>query len=265
MLNEALSKVTITESPGLVRAIIVPHAGYRHCVETSMHAFAQIDPSLYDRVIVLGPSHRVPIPCCTIADADRAESPYGDIPFDMTMIATLLGSHPGLFSKLDIDTAEIEHSLEMEFPLLKFIFRQKPFTLVPIMIGRISAAKSAEIAAALAPFVDPRTLLVISSDFCHWGDRFHFTFLPDVPGAVYEKIEALDRSATEKISSGSPEAFEQYLEETGNTICGRRAILIMMRTLQNWTASWPAYSHSSDITSKRDSCVSYMAGVIRTQ
>ena len=23
---------------------------------------------------------------------------------------------------------------------------------------------------------DPRTLFIVSSDFCHWGTRFHYTF-----------------------------------------------------------------------------------------
>ena len=30
---------------------------------------------------------------------------------------------------------------------------------------------------ALAPYLDdPRNVFVISSDFCHWGARFNFTF-----------------------------------------------------------------------------------------
>jgi AmmeMemoRadiSam system protein B len=264
MLTDAMSHVQITDSPGLVRAIIVPHAGYRHCVTTSLHAFAQVKPELYDRVFVLGPSHRTRIPCCTIADATRAESPYGEIPFDIETVNTLIKDFPHLFSRLDVKTSEIEHSLEMEFPLLKFIFQTKPFQMIPIMVGGIETEECREVAAALSKYADRRTLFVISSDFCHWGDKFNYTYLPKVPGQIFEKIERLDRLGAEKISTGDPSQFAAYIEETRNTICGRRPILIMMNLFPGMRAEWPHYSHSSDITSRNDSAVSYIAGVIRT-
>jgi AmmeMemoRadiSam system protein B len=259
-----MSQVHITDQPGLVRAIIVPHAGYRHCIQTSLHAFAQVKPDLYDRVFVLGPSHRVRIRCCTIADADCAESPYGEIPFDSQVVAELVGSFPRLFEKLDLKTAEIEHSLEMEFPILKFIFREKTFQMIPIMIGGIDFEKCGEVAAALSAYADRRTLFVISSDFCHWGDKFRYTYLPEGPGEIYERIEKLDRLAAERISTGNPDEFTAYLDETKNTICGRRAILIMMNIFREGNVEWPHYSHSSNITSRDESAVSYMAGVVRT-
>jgi AmmeMemoRadiSam system protein B len=169
MLTQAMLSASFAESPGHLRAIVVPHAGYRHCIQTSVHAFAQVKPDLYDRVFVLGPSHRISIECCTIAEADRAETPFGEIPFDMPVVHGLVDRFPDLFAKLDAETAAIEHSLEMEFPLLKFVFKEKAFRMAPIMVGRIGFDKCREVAAALSPFADERTLFVISSDFCHWG------------------------------------------------------------------------------------------------
>ena len=264
MCDEALREAKFTAGAGTVRAIVVPHAGYRYCLKTSMHAFAQIDPSLYDKVVVIGPSHRVSIRCCTIADAKVAECPLGNIDFDSGIVNALLTNHPNLFEKLDIPTAELEHSLEMEFPLLKYMFKDKPFTIVPIMVGRITPEKAAEVAQALNGVFDDRTLLVVSSDFCHWGARFGYQYLPEGGGAVHERIARLDREGTEKISSGDPSEFWRYIERTKNTICGRLPILIMMNLFRNGKTDWPAYSHSSDITRTDDSCVSYMAGVLRT-
>ncbi|MBR4634402.1 AmmeMemoRadiSam system protein B [bacterium] len=263
MLMAAYQKVPVNTDGGHVRAIIVPHAGYQYCVETSMHAFAQINPNEYDRVIVMGPSHRMAIPCCTIADADFAESPYGNIPFDTNAIRGLLTNYPNLFSLLPPDTAAIEHSMEMEFPLLKFIFKSHPFKIIPIMIGSVSAATCAEIAEALAPLLDDRTLFVVSSDFCHWGSRFSYTKLPAVDGEIWQKIEALDRMATEQIATNNPNNFASYLKETKNTICGRNAILVMMNAIKGYHAEFPAYSQSSHCQNMYDSSVSYMAGVFR--
>ena len=264
MLNSAMAEVRYKPEPGHVRAIIVPHAGYRFCVKTSLHAFAQLNPEDYDRVVVMGPSHRLAIDYCTIADARAAETPYGPIPFDTAMADELISKHPKMFKKLDIQTSENEHSLEMEFPLLKFIFKSKEFKIVPIMVGHVGPEKCRELAEALEPFYDKRTLLVISSDFCHWGERFRYQYLPDTPGEIYERIEALDREATVQIATGDPSKFADYLSKTHNTICGRFPILVMMNLIKGMHASFPHYSHSSNITSKYDSCVSYMAGVIRT-
>ncbi len=37
--------------------------------------------------------------------------------------------------------------------------------------------REAEYGRALAPYLaDPSNLFIVSSDFCHWGDRFNFTF-----------------------------------------------------------------------------------------
>ena len=46
----------------------------------------------------------------------------------------------------------------------------------------------------LSPFIkDPKTVFVISSDFCHWGANFDFTPYDESKGEIYESIEAMDR------------------------------------------------------------------------
>lgn len=264
MLDETMSDVSVTKATGLVRAVIVPHAGYRFCLKTSLHAFAHVDASLYDTVIVLGPSHRIPINCCTIANAAQAECSLGNIEFEMNIVKHLTEKYPKLFEKLDIETAEIEHSLEMEFPQIKYVFKDKQFKMVPIMVGHITPEKCAEVARALNEVSNERTLVVISSDFSHWGGRFGYRYLPNVEGHIYERIEQLDRAATVQISTGDPTQFWKYISETKNTICGKFPILIAMNMFHGASYEWPHYSHSSNITDMNDSCVSYMAGVIRT-
>jgi AmmeMemoRadiSam system protein B len=60
---------------------------------------------------------------------------------------------------VDRRTAEQEHSIEMELPILKFIFDKRPFTIVPIIIGSRYPATEKSVTAALAPVLsDPRTL-----------------------------------------------------------------------------------------------------------
>ena len=229
-----------------------------------MNAFVSIDPTLYKHVIVLGPSHHLPINYCTIAAANRAETPYGEIPFYEKAVQEIFERGADVFRLLDCDTAAEEHSLEMEFPLLKFVFREEDFDIVPIMVGSLSLKQCERVAEVLKVYAeDPETLFVISSDFCHWGARFGFTYLPSGKGEIHERIEEMDRAGADQIATGNPQNFYKYLKETGNTICGRNAILIMMYMFPELKATFPAYSQSSRITSRRDSSVSYMAGIIR--
>jgi AmmeMemoRadiSam system protein B len=230
-----------------------------------MHAFASIDPSLYSRVVVLGPTHYQSFANCVIPDATSAETPNGAIPFDIECCESLLSRHPTLFKKIEARTAEQEHSLEMEFPLLRFVFGERLCRIVPIIVGDCTVDGAAKIAAALREFTDdPETLVVVSTDFCHWGTQFRYTRLPPGEGEIYERIERLDRQAADAIASGMPRRFAAYLRQTGNTICGRNAILVMMNLYDEFRAEFPAYAKSKNITSDRDSSVSYFAGIIRT-
>ena len=71
---------------------------------------------------------------------------------------------------------ENEHSLEMHLPYISKIFSEKKILLLPLMVGSIPSKKLPDYAKALLPyFMDERTLFVVSSDFCHWGERFDFT------------------------------------------------------------------------------------------
>ena len=162
MLTSAFERATLSSTNGSVKAIVVPHAGYEYCISTSAFAFKSVDPSKYNRCIIIGPSHRMYITHCTIADATSFETPYGEIPFDTQNAEHLTKTFPKLFQKLDRKSASVEHSLEMECPILKFLFdkKDKSFMVLPIMIGSISDKTAKEVADALSPIVsDPQTLL----------------------------------------------------------------------------------------------------------
>ena len=265
MLDDAFSKATVTPSSKKVKSIIVPHAGYVFCVGTAAYAFKAVDPSLYNRVIILGPSHRIYVKKSTIVEADFCETPFGDIPIDTKAVADLISNHKDCFQYLSIRQSEQEHSLEMELPLLKKVFGEKPFSVIPIMIGDLSQKVVQQTVAALKPLVnDENTLLVISSDFCHWGNSFDYTYLPsNVSGEIYQRIEALDKEAWTHIKSCNPKEFTDYIDKTGNTICGYVPITIAMETIGNYEAEFPSYSQSSHVTKPYQTSVSYSAGILR--
>ena len=86
----------------------------------------------------------------------------------------------------------------MHLPYIEKVFRDAgradALKLVPMMVGDIPEAKYKAYAEVLLPlFLDERTVFIISSDFCHWGQRFGFTHKFDDEAVIHRSIERLDR------------------------------------------------------------------------
>lgn len=62
-----------------LRAIIGPHAGFYYSGPTAAWAYINIDPSLFNRVILLGPSHHKYLTNCALTQAEYYETPIGDL------------------------------------------------------------------------------------------------------------------------------------------------------------------------------------------
>lgn len=58
--------------------------------------------------------------------------------------------------------------------------------------------------------------------------RFNYTHYDKKHGAIHKSIEALDKMGMDIIETGDPKAFEQYLLEFDNTICGRHPISVFL-------------------------------------
>lgn len=124
-------------------------------------------------------------------------------------------------------------------------------------------------AQALAPYIrDPHTLVVVSSDFCHWGTRFRYTRYKEVnhrlasltpysPPETYRDlpihaaITAIDAAgmaalsirarSTNQNAAQARAAFEAYMRHTQNTICGRNPLTLLHAILNVLEATGERY------------------------
>ncbi len=81
-----------------------------------------------------------------------------------------------MFQQVEKEYEENEHSLEMHLPYIRKIFQGQDIKLVPLMVGHVKESSFQAYGKILSKyFNDPKTLFVISTDFCHWGKRFKFT------------------------------------------------------------------------------------------
>lgn len=253
-----------------LKSIIVPHAGYAYCAPTAAYAFVNINPSNYNRVVLLGPSHHEYFPGCGMTPFEYFQTPFGDIKVDTETNKKLL-ENGKYFNVLPEEVDKEEHSLELEMPFLKMLFKNKDLSILPIMVGDTNLKDNYAIANELYNlYEDPKTLFLVSSDFCHWGKRFGYTYYDKESPTIWESTEKLDKKALEIIGKLDPAELDKYFKTTRNTICGRNPIGIVLCTIDeykkkhkdaNITFDCAKYSQSEKVKSANGSSVSYAAGV----
>ena len=100
------------------------------------------------------------------------------------------------------------------------------------MVGSLSESAHAKYGQLLGPYLlDPANLFVISSDFCHWGDRFGFTHYDHTHKVIADSIEALGRQGMQLIEAQDAAGFTSYLGQCHNIVCGRQPIAVLLRAL----------------------------------
>ncbi|XP_043280209.1 protein MEMO1 [Venturia canescens] len=254
-------------SHGPARAIIAPHAGYSYCGACSGFAYRQISPAVVRRIFILGPSHNVRLPGCALSSATSYQTPLYDLPIDNQVYRDL--EETGQFEWMDMNTDEDEHSIEMHLPFIAKVMEnfRDSFTIVPILVGSLSPEKESIYGRLLAPYLaDPQSLFVISSDFCHWGQRFRYTHYDRSAGPIYRSIQNLDKMGMDIIETLKPAGFTEYLKKSGNTICGRHPIGVLLQAIQyigtrgngqRMNLKFLKYAQSSQCNNMNDSSVSY--------
>ncbi len=225
LLEQAEPNPNALQGPPL-RALIVPHAGYRYSGATAAAAYRLLKGKRYDRVVVLGPAHHSGFRGFSIADVSAYETPLGRIPLDSEAVKrlrsdSLVVSHPQAHRK--------EHSIEMQLPFLQHVL-QPGWKLVPILVGWLEAGDHAKAAALLRPLLDDKTLLVVSTDFTHYGAMYHYLPFP-VDEKTPSRIDALDRGAVDRILKRDADGFLDYRQRTGITICGYQAVGVLLELL----------------------------------
>lgn len=146
-------------------AVIAPHAGYIYSGPVAATAYRYLTrfKDQIKRVILLGPSHRIPLSGLAMSSASHFATPLGLIPIDHDSYRRITNL-PAV--KL-LDAAHLqEHSLEVHLPFLQTVLDD--FLLVPLVVGDASKEQVANVLKALDPKTD--TLIVVSSDLSHYHD-----------------------------------------------------------------------------------------------
>lgn len=145
------------------KAVIVPHAGYVYSGPIAASAYAALAPlrGRIERVVLLGPVHRVWVAGLALPGVAAFETPLGRIELDQAAIARI-AALPQVETNYAAHAQE--HSLEVQLPFLQAVLGA--FKLVPLAVGGAGPEAVAEVIEAL--WGGPETLIVVSSDLSHY-------------------------------------------------------------------------------------------------
>ncbi len=162
------------------KALIVPHSAYPYSAKNAAPAYRLLE-SVYDtirRVVILGPSHRVPLDGIAIPEADIFQTPLGRVNVDQKTVS-ILKDIPVI--EQNIAAHQSEHSLEVQLPLLQIALDD--FLLVPLIVGNCDVNAAKEVIENI--WGDDETLIIISTGLSR-----------DKP---YEEVLDQDRRSAERI------------------------------------------------------------------
>ena len=220
------------------KAIIAPHAGYIYSGPVAASAYARLAPARgrIRRVVLLGPSHRVPLRGLALSTADAFLTPLGTIPLDKQAEA-LIADLPQV---RNLDQAHaMEHSLEVHLPFLQEVLGK--FSVVPLVVGDATAEEVDEVLERL--WGGAETLIVISSDLSHYHD--------------YATARRMDTATSRAIQELRPEAIGY------DDACGRTPVsgLLVAARHKGLRAETVDLRNSGDTAGPKDQVVGYGAYV----
>lgn len=257
--TNAASSYDAAVNPTAVKALIAPHAGISYSGDIAAAVYRLANPQTR-RVIILAPDHSGKTNGIALPPFNHYAIANGTLKVD-TLFVKKLQRHP-IFSYQETAFAP-EHSLEMQLP---FIARYMPGAkIVPLIVGPIRCMQADDVATILKKHIDKQTLVVVSTDFVHYGTRFNFA-----PFTDHQQLRTrhLNSQAIELIEQQRCGPFEHFMQQSHATICGSNPLKVLLALLHAnaFGAVEPrliAYGSSSDTAT--DDFVTYVGMIFTTQ
>jgi AmmeMemoRadiSam system protein B len=237
MLDHFLNDAETAEK--VPKAIIVPHAGYIYSGPVAATAYARLKKAhaLINRVVIIGPSHRVAFKGLALSRAQTFNTPLGSILVDQEAVQALVQLP---FVEYIEQAHTHEHSLEVHLPFLQEMLDD--FKIIPIVAGEASPEQVSQIINIL--WGGEETLIVISSDLSHYHD--------------YGTAQQLDRSTSDAIEQ------LQYEQLAFDSACGKVPVsgLLKLAREKSLAVKTIDLRNSGDTAGDKNRVVGYGAYVI---
>ncbi|MCX8021467.1 MAG: AmmeMemoRadiSam system protein B [Syntrophorhabdaceae bacterium] len=256
------------EAEGEIAGLLAPHIDYNRGIDTYRKVYRYLHNHRKPLVVILGTCHNHMEKILSISTKDFS-TPLDVVPSSST-ISRLVREDVILKEYIDEWPHRIEHSIELQLPLLQFMI-QDDFEILPILTGSmheyIEGEKDIEkddeirsileaLKGVLSAYGEPY-LIVSGADLAHIGAQFgdrgsldSFTLL-----GSKRKDEELLRFISQVDGDGFFRAVKEEMDK--RRICGLAPIYFQLKLLEGCTGRIVDYRQWTDGTSS----VSFAGGV----
>lgn len=246
-IQKYLDGAATQEVKGKTAAIVSPHAGFIYSGPVAAYGYKILKKGEFERVIIVGPSHRAYFRGVALFGEGGFETPLGVVETDSGLTASLAGAAEVIRTMPDAHAQE--HAIEIQLPFLQVVLGG--FKFVPVLMGDQSRSACEALARAIAPaLADGKTLIVASSDLSHYRP--------------YESAVKIDRVVLDRIEDMDADGLLEDLESGRAEACGGGPIAVAMmvsKKLQARNSRVLKYANSGDVSGDRSGVVGYVSAV----
>ncbi|MCX7958378.1 MAG: AmmeMemoRadiSam system protein B [Deltaproteobacteria bacterium] len=244
MLQDLYNRVEFSHKKLRAKGIILPHGAYHYSGQVAMSVLKCIE--IPENIVILAPNHSGLGSEVTIIQEGRFVTPIGDITINSSLAKRLLQEVN--YIKDDIKPHIIEHSIEVQLPMMKYM--RSDVKIVPLIIKKLETELLSEIISKMASvFKDCQEdfIFLSTSDLSHYVS-YDETIRKDK--LILKFIEQMDVSGLKKVK-----------EEEKISMCGYECLAINMTLSRLLGASHcliKRYDTSSTADGNYESVVGYV-------
>lgn len=229
--------------------VLAPHAGYMYSGHVAGAVYSRVE--IPDRVLIIGPKHRLPGANIALSPDDEWLTPLGPIKVCPDLNAEILRHCP--MAALDAVAHMQEHSLEVQVPFIQFYNPKACISAIVLHSQDYAELRGLGqgIAAAIRA-LGQEVLIVASSDMSHFESQ-----------ALTEKH---DKLAIDKILELDAQGLLDTVLSKNISMCGYApavAMLAACNELGAKEAKLVKYGTSGDTTGDYSSVVGYASVMVR--
>lgn len=237
-----------------IAGLIVPHAGFIYSGPTAACGFKTLKDQKYQRVIILGTSHKYLADTISVFGGTEAETPLGNLKIDTEFSQKLIESDPKISFVNQIH--EKEHSLEAELPFIQYYLGDPQVVLVLASTDDEDLLKKAGVTITkLIRESEGNTLIIASTDMSHYHP--------------YDEAVKMDRLTISILESGDYDKLSKNIQNKKCELCGHDSLISFFSALDELKAQkgrLVKYENSGDAVpgSRSQGVVGYMSMVFES-
>ena len=237
-----------------ILGLIVPHAGFIYSGATAACGFKTLKGQKYQRVVILGTSHKYLNDSISVFDGSEAQTQLGNLKIDSEFTQKLIESDPKMSFINQIH--EKEHSLEAELPFIQYYLGDPQVVLVLASTDDEDLLKKAGVTIAkLIKESEGNTLIIASTDMSHYHP--------------YDEAVKMDKLTISIMETGDYAKLKKSVNDKKCELCGHDSLISFFSALDELKAQkgrLVKYENSGDAVprSRSQGVVGYMSMIFES-